>query len=58
MRVMHCRAVKFRTVFRDVLAAPWHGSVVAFAKIEVMIHVSIEMLRTVKPRSRTDEYPA
>lgn len=58
MRVVHRLAVKFSTVFCRMLAAPWQRSVVALAKVVVMINVSVEMLRTVIPRSRTDEYPA
>ena len=54
--VMHCLTVKLCTVFRGSLAAPWHGPVVALAIVEVMIHVSIEVLRPMEPRSRTDEY--
>jgi hypothetical protein len=56
--VMHCLAVKLCTVFRWTLAARGHRSVVALAKVETMIDVSIETIRPVEPRSRPDEYTA
>jgi len=55
MRVMHCFAAKLRTVFRWMLAARGHTPMVALAIVETMIDVSIEMLRSVVPRPRTDE---
>ena len=56
--VMHGLAVKLCAVFRWTLAPRWHWSVVAFAKIKTMIHVPVEMIRPVKPGSRTDEHTA
>jgi hypothetical protein len=56
--VMHSLAVKLGTVFRWTLAPSWHSSVIAFAKIETMIHVSVKTTRSVKPGSRTDENTA
>jgi hypothetical protein len=41
--IMHCFAMKFRTMFSDMLAARWHGSVVALTIVEMMIDVSVEM---------------
>jgi hypothetical protein len=41
--VMHCVAVKFRTVFRRMLAARRHGAVVALAIVQMMIDVPVEM---------------
>jgi hypothetical protein len=58
MSVMHCLTVKLCTVIRRSLAARWHGSVVALALVEMMIHVSIEVLRPMEPGSRTDKYAA
>ena len=58
MSVMHCLTVKLCTVFRRSLAARWHGPVIALAIVQMMIHVSIEMLRPMEPRSRTNEYAA
>jgi len=42
--VVHCLAVKLCAVFRWTLAARGHWPVVAFAKVETMIDVSIEMI--------------
>ena len=41
--IMHCFAMKFRTVFGDMLAASGHRSVIALAIVEMMIDVSVEM---------------
>jgi hypothetical protein len=54
--VMHRLAVKFCTVFRRMLAACWRRPVVALAVVQMMIDVSIEAVRAVKPRSSSDEY--
>ena len=53
--VMHRLAVELCTVRCWTLAAPGHGPTVALAKIEMMIDVSIETVRSVKPRARADE---
>lgn len=58
MYVMHCAAVKLLTVFRRPLAARGEGPVITLAIVEMMIHVSVEMIRTVIPGSRPDEYAA
>ena len=58
MWIMHCFAMKFRTVFGDMLAARGHGSVVALAIVEMMIDVSVEISRSVIPRPGPDEYAA
>jgi len=55
-RIMHCLAVKLCAASRWMLATCWQRPVVALAKIEAMIDVSVEMIRPVKPRSRPDEY--
>jgi hypothetical protein len=52
---MHCLAVKLGTVFRWSLAARWKLAVVALAIVEMMIDVSVEMIRPVIPGARTDE---
>jgi hypothetical protein len=56
--VVHCLAVKLCAVFRWTLTTRWHGTVVAFAKVETMIDVSVEMIRPVIPRPRPDENTA
>ena len=58
VHVVHCLAVKLCAVFRWTLAACGHWPVVAFAKVEMMIDVSVEMIRPVIPRPRPDENTA
>jgi hypothetical protein len=58
MYVVHCLAVKLCAVFRWILATRGHGPVVAFAKVELMIDLSVEMIRPVIPRPRPDENTA
>jgi hypothetical protein len=48
---MHCLAVKLGTVFRRSLATRWKLAVIALAVVELMIDVSVEMIRPVIPRS-------
>jgi hypothetical protein len=55
---MHCLAVKLCAVFRWTLAARGQRPVVALAKVETMIDVSVETIRPVEPRSGPDEYTA
>ena len=58
MCVMHCLAVKFRAVFRWTFTARGKTSMVALAIVEMMIDVSVEVLRSVEPGSRADKYTA
>jgi hypothetical protein len=58
MEVMHRIAVKLLTVFRWSRPACWHRPVVAMAKVEMMINVSVKMFRPMEPRSRPNEYAA
>ena len=57
-RVVHGLAMKFCTVFRWAFAAPWHRPTVTLAIVELMIDVSIETSRPVKPGSSPEEYAA
>jgi hypothetical protein len=41
--VMHRLAMKFRAVLGWMIAAPWQWPVVALAKVEIMINVSVEI---------------
>jgi hypothetical protein len=41
--VMHRFALKRGTMFRRMLAARWHGALVALTIVEMMIDVSVEM---------------
>jgi hypothetical protein len=43
-------------MFHWMLASRWIRSAIALAKVEMMINVSIEMLRPVEPGSSPDEY--
>jgi len=56
MRVVHCRAVKLSSVFRRMLAPCGHWSVVSLAIVEMMIDVSVEVLRAMEPWSGPDKY--
>ena len=57
-RVMHRLAVKLCAMFGWALPARGHSSVVALPIIEMMIDVSVEMIRPVVPRSGPDKYTA
>jgi hypothetical protein len=50
--------MKFRTVFGRPFPAPRQRTAIAFAKVEVMINVTIKVFRPVKPRSGSQEDPA
>ena len=58
MRVMHCLSMKLRTMFGRTVAACRHRAVVTLAVIEVMIDVTIEMLRPVVPGACTNKHAA
>jgi hypothetical protein len=53
--VMHCLAMKLGPVFRRSRATGWKLAMVALAIVEMMIDVSVEMIRPVIPGSRADE---
>jgi hypothetical protein len=56
--IVHCLAVKFCALLRWTFAARWHRPVIAFAIVEMMIYVSIEMVGPLIPRPYTDENTA
>ena len=56
--VMHCFAVKLRTMFGWTRAARGHSPAVALPKVETMIDMSVEITRPAVPRSGPDEYTA
>jgi len=56
--VMHGLAVKLCTVFGWMLAASRHRSVIAFAVIEMMVDVSVKMIRPMIPGTRTNKHTA
>jgi hypothetical protein len=58
MFVMHRLAMKFRPVFSRTLAARRHRPAVALTEVETVIDVSVEMTRSVIPRTHADEYTA
>ena len=56
--IMPRRAVKLCTVFRRILAARWKTTPISLPIVQMMIDVTVEMLRSVKPRPCADEYSA
>jgi hypothetical protein len=56
--VMHRLAVELRPVFGGLLAPRRKTPVIALAVVELMIDVPVEMILSVEPRSRPDEYSA
>ena len=58
MWVMHCLPMKLCPMFRWVFSARGHRAVVALTIVEMMIDVSIEMIRSVEPGSCPYEYTA
>jgi hypothetical protein len=58
VRVMHRLAVKLCAVFRWMFASCGHRPMIALAIVQVMVHVSVEVLRPVKPWTRANEYAA
>lgn len=58
VRVMHCLTVKLCAVFRRVFTTCGKRPVIAFAIVQVMVHVSVEVLRPMKPGTRANEYAA
>ena len=55
MHIMHCLTVKFCAVLRRSGAARRETPVVALAIVELMIDVSVEVIRPVIPRASADE---
>jgi hypothetical protein len=58
MCIVHRLAVKLRTVVRWTFAARGETTVVALAKVKMMIDVSVKTFGPVEPGSRPDEYTA
>ena len=56
--IMHCLAMKLGTALRRSLAARRHRAMVALAIVEMMIDMSVEMIPSVIPGTRTDENSA
>jgi hypothetical protein len=57
-RVMHRLAMEFYAALSRSFAASRQRSAITFAKVEIVIHVAVEMIRPVVPRPGTDEYAA
>lgn len=55
MSIMHCLAVELLAMLDGVLTAGRHRSVVAMAIVEVMVHMTVEVIWPVKPWSCSDE---
>ncbi len=58
MRVMHSVAVKFRAVFGRMFTAGGKSAMITLAVVQMMIYVSIKVIGSVKPGSRTDKHAA
>lgn len=58
MRIVHRLAVKLSTMVRWMFAARGETTVVALAKVKMMIDVSVKMFGPVEPGSRPDKYTA
>jgi len=58
MGIMHGFAVERRTVFYRMLTTRRVRPMVALAIVEMVIDVSVEVIRPMKPRSCADEDPA
>jgi len=56
MRVMHCIATELVTMFGGVFTACWKPAVVTVPVVEVMIHMPVEMFRSVEPGAGADEH--
>jgi len=55
VHIMHCLAMKFCTVFCWMLAACRERTVVTLTIVEVVIDMSVEVIRPVVPGSRPNE---
>jgi hypothetical protein len=56
MDIMHGVPVKLGTVLSGMLVPRGERAVVSLAIVEVMVHVPVEVLRSMEPGSGTDEY--
>ena len=57
-RVMHRGSMKFRSVWCRRRAARGHWPLVTLSVVELMIHVPVEMLRSVEPGPRANKHPS
>jgi hypothetical protein len=55
VRIVHCLAVKLVTVIPGVLTTRWIATVITMPVVQVMVDVSIKVLRPVEPGSCADE---
>ena len=58
MCVMHGSTMELSAMIARVLATSWHRSMVSVTIIEVMVYMTIKVLRPMKPRSCADEQSA
>lgn len=58
MRVMHGSAIELSPMIPLALSPSGHRSVVSVAIIQVMIYMTVKVLRPMKPRSCTDKHAA
>lgn len=55
MRIVHRRSMERRALGRRTFPAPWKGPAIAFAVVEPVIDVPVEMFGPVIIRTRADE---
>jgi hypothetical protein len=56
VKVMHRVSVEFYAVVPRPLTASWEPSTIAVAIVEMMVYMTVKMLRAVEPWSDSDEY--
>ncbi len=57
-RVMHRLAMEFRAPCRRSFAARRQRSVITLAYVQIVVHVTVEMIAPVIPRPGANEYAA
>jgi hypothetical protein len=58
MRIMSRLTVKLSAVLGRMLASRRESAAISLSKVEMMIHVAVEVFRPVEPRARPYKYPA
>jgi len=58
VRIMHLMSVKFGAMIRRVLPARREMAMIAVAIVEGMIHMPMEVVRTVEPGTRSNKHSA
>jgi len=58
MRIMHRLAVELGPMIGRVFPTRRQGPMIALAIIQVMVYMTIEVIRTVEPRASADKHAA